>query len=92
MADFLFKRGTTFLVTLIAQDSTGMPVDLGRVRVAADLRDNQNTSLVPRDVPVVTPRTVTYTPKAAGTVSISATNSGGLTNPAGLSVVVSAAG
>lgn len=39
-----------------------------------------------------TAQTVTYTPKAAGTVSISATNSGVLTNPAALSVVVSAAG
>jgi len=38
-----------------------------------------------------TVQTVTYTPKAAGTVTISATNSGGLTNPASLSVAVSAA-
>lgn len=39
-----------------------------------------------------TAQTVTYTPKAAGTVTISATNSGSLTNPASLSVVVSVAG
>lgn len=38
-----------------------------------------------------TAQTVTYTPKAAGTVTISATNSGSLTNPASLSVTVSAA-
>ncbi|WP_214176809.1 hypothetical protein [Komagataeibacter oboediens] len=38
-----------------------------------------------------TARTVTYTPKAAGTVTISATNTGGLTNPASLSVAVAAA-
>ncbi|MBV1825901.1 hypothetical protein [Komagataeibacter oboediens] len=37
------------------------------------------------------PQTVTYTPKAAGTVTISATNTGGLTNPASLSVAVTAA-
>ncbi|MCE2579612.1 hypothetical protein LDL36_14135 [Komagataeibacter sp. FNDCR1] len=38
-----------------------------------------------------TAQTVTYTPKAAGTVTISATNNGSLTNPASLSVTVSAA-
>ncbi|MBV1825924.1 hypothetical protein [Komagataeibacter oboediens] len=38
-----------------------------------------------------TARTVTYTPKAAGPVTISATNTGGLTNPAGLNVTVGAA-
>ncbi|PYD77395.1 hypothetical protein CFR80_17995 [Komagataeibacter oboediens] len=38
-----------------------------------------------------TAQTVTYTPKAAGTVTISATNTGGLTNPASLSVTVAAA-
>ncbi|MBL7233393.1 hypothetical protein [Komagataeibacter oboediens] len=38
-----------------------------------------------------TAQTVTYTPKAAGTVTISATNTGGLTNPAGLSITVAAA-
>ena len=36
-------------------------------------------------------QTVTYTPKAAGTVSISVTNTGSLTNPDSLSVTVSAA-
>lgn len=36
-------------------------------------------------------QTVTYTPKAAGTVTISATNNGGLTDPASLNVVVAAA-
>ncbi|GCE81796.1 hypothetical protein [Komagataeibacter oboediens] len=38
-----------------------------------------------------TARTVTYTPKAAGTVTISVTNTGALTNPANLSVAVAAA-
>ncbi|GBQ65790.1 hypothetical protein [Komagataeibacter swingsii] len=38
-----------------------------------------------------TAQSVTYTPKAAGPVTISATNSGGLTNPASLSVTVAAA-
>ncbi|PYD70631.1 hypothetical protein [Komagataeibacter swingsii] len=38
-----------------------------------------------------TAQSVTYTPKAAGTVTISATNNGGLTNPASLSVTVAAA-
>lgn len=38
-----------------------------------------------------TVQTVTYTPKAAGTVTISSTNSGSLTNPVSLSVTVSAA-
>lgn len=37
-----------------------------------------------------TSQTVTYTPKGAGTVTISATNNGTLTNPSGLSVTVSA--
>ncbi len=36
-------------------------------------------------------QTVTYTPKAAGTVIISTTNNGGLTDPASLVVTVSAA-
>ncbi|MFT8655967.1 MAG: hypothetical protein ABF785_04655 [Acetobacter papayae] len=36
-------------------------------------------------------QTVTYTPAAAGTVTISATNTGGLTNPDSLSITVSAA-
>lgn len=36
-------------------------------------------------------QTVTYTPKAAGAVTISATNTGGLTNPGVLSVTASAA-
>ncbi|GBQ38901.1 hypothetical protein [Komagataeibacter europaeus] len=40
---------------------------------------------------VNTTRTVTYTPKAAGTVTISATNNGSLTNPASLTVTVAAA-
>ncbi|ATU72901.1 hypothetical protein SXCC_02565 [Gluconacetobacter sp. SXCC-1] len=40
---------------------------------------------------VNTAQGVTYTPKAAGTVTISATNTGGLTNPASLSVTVGAA-
>ncbi len=35
-------------------------------------------------------QTVTYTPKAAGAVTISATNTGGLTNPASLSITVAA--
>ncbi|KPH85786.1 hypothetical protein LU298_13505 [Komagataeibacter intermedius] len=38
-----------------------------------------------------TARTVTYTPKAAGTITISATNDGGLSNPTSLNVVVAAA-
>lgn len=38
-----------------------------------------------------TARTVTYTPKAAGTITISATNDGGLSNPASLNVVVATA-
>lgn len=38
-----------------------------------------------------TAQTVTYTPKAAGTVTISATNNGTLTNPGSLSVTVAAA-
>lgn len=38
-----------------------------------------------------TVQTVTYTPKVAGTVTISATNSGGLTDPAGLNITVAAA-
>lgn len=38
-----------------------------------------------------TAQTVTYTPKAAGTVTISATNNGGLANPASLNVTVAAA-
>lgn len=37
-----------------------------------------------------TARTLTYTPKAAGTVTISATNGDGLANPASLSVTVAA--
>ena len=36
-------------------------------------------------------RTVTYTPKAAGSVTLSATNTGGLTDPASLIVTVGAA-
>lgn len=36
-------------------------------------------------------QTVTYTPAAAGTATISATNTGGLTNPDSLSITVSAA-
>ncbi|KAB8122526.1 hypothetical protein D3W54_15220 [Komagataeibacter medellinensis] len=40
---------------------------------------------------IKTPQAVTYTPKAAGTVIISATNNGGLTDPASLSVTVAAA-
>ncbi|MDN7351751.1 hypothetical protein [Acetobacter senegalensis] len=61
MADFLFKRGTTFLVTLIVQDSTGVPVDLGRVRVAADLRDSQNALIAPLEAAVVPDQPGTYT-------------------------------
>ncbi|MFT8946023.1 MAG: hypothetical protein ABF876_05510 [Acetobacter aceti] len=40
---------------------------------------------------VSTSQTVTYTPKAAGTVTISATNNGTLANPASLNMTVSAA-
>lgn len=36
-----------------------------------------------------TAQTVTYTPKAAGSVTISATNDGGLTNPTALALTVS---
>lgn len=61
MADFAFKRGTTFLVTAIVQDRTGVPVDLGRVRVAADLRDAQNTLIAPLEASVVPDQPGTYT-------------------------------
>ncbi|MCE2563671.1 hypothetical protein [Komagataeibacter sp. FNDCF1] len=40
---------------------------------------------------VKTAQTVTYTPKAAGSVTISATNSVGLTNPSALAITVGAA-
>lgn len=50
-----------------------------------------SASTVTFDAGSTTAQTVTYTPKAAGTVAISATNNGGLTDPASLEVTVGAA-
>lgn len=70
MADFQFKRGTTFLVTLIVQDNTGVPVDLGRVRVAADLRDSQNALIAPLEAATVPDQPGTYTLSFSGDTSV----------------------
>ncbi|GFE94926.1 hypothetical protein [Acetobacter persici] len=61
MADFVFKRGTTFLVTCINQDAQGAPVDLGGAVIAAELRDAQNALIAPLVPMAVADQLGTYT-------------------------------
>ena len=69
MADFLFKRGTTFLVTCINQDAQGAPVDLGGAVIAAELRDAQNTLIAPLVPMAVADQPGTYTLSYRGDTS-----------------------
>ncbi|OUI98336.1 hypothetical protein [Acetobacter cibinongensis] len=69
MADFVFKRGTTFLVTLIWRDQSGTPVDMSRVRMSAELRDCTNTLIAPLDCCAVPDQPGTYTLSFAGDTS-----------------------
>lgn len=61
MSDFTFKRGTTFLITCIAQDGTGAPMDLGAAVVSAELRDPQNILVAPLIASLVPDQPGTYT-------------------------------
>lgn len=69
MADFLFKRGTTFLVTCINQDAQGAPVDLGGAVIAAELRDAQNALIAPLVPMAVDDQLGTYTLSYPGDTS-----------------------
>lgn len=54
MADFLFKRSATFLLTCQHQDAAGAPVALTGISATAELRDTQNNlvaMLLVTDVP-----------------------------------------
>ncbi|KDE20644.1 hypothetical protein AZ09_04140 [Acetobacter aceti 1023] len=69
MSDFIFKRGTTFLITCIAQDATGAPLDLGNTIVDAELRDPQNMLIAPLIAEAVPEQPGTYTLSFPGDTS-----------------------
>lgn len=70
MADFVVKRGTTFLVTLISRDAQGVPVDLDGAVVAAELRDTQNALIAPLVPEAVADQPGTYTLSYPGDTSV----------------------
>ncbi|ATI11081.1 MULTISPECIES: hypothetical protein [Acetobacter] len=69
MSDFVFKRGTTFLVTCINQDAQGAPIDLGGAVIAAELRDSQNALIAPLVPAAVPDQPGTYTLSYPGDTS-----------------------
>lgn len=69
MANFLFKRGTTFLVTCINEDAQGAPEDLGGAVIAAELRDAQNALIAPLVAMAVADQPGTYTLSYPGDTS-----------------------